>query len=202
MYKFKPIPDQIYTFFQELTKDTIAPVNVSPMGLSLIPAVIDPKYRKQWNIYLDDFVHLAQNGVKISDTLYRVGGMGNPDLRTQRYFMLLKQVQSHYPRSITQHTGSDPKHLASHWAILDTNGVEKVVVEPFTSPYLIEDSCVWAKDNQYYHIETGEFYCKSYSRMESDDFIFLENQFDENKARRGVMKISKADGSWELFKGK
>jgi len=36
--------------------------------------------------------------------------------------------------------------------------------------------------------------------MKSEQYVFLNNEFDKDKSRRGVMKINKADGTFELFK--
>jgi hypothetical protein len=38
--------------------------------------------------------------------------------------------------------------------------------------------------------------------MRANDFIFVENPYDENVSKRGVLKINKEDGSFELFSGK
>jgi hypothetical protein len=35
--------------------------------------------------------------------------------------------------------------------------------------------------------------------MQSKEFLFLENAYDDDKSRRGVMKIDKKSGTWELF---
>jgi hypothetical protein len=35
--------------------------------------------------------------------------------------------------------------------------------------------------------------------MSSDTFIFLNNEFDKDKTKRGIIKINKFDGTWELF---
>lgn len=147
---------------------------------------------------MNDFVYLADdNGNRIRDTLYRTGAFGRDHLKN-RYFLLIKHVESVYSDSIT--TDQKQKlHLANIWCILDQNGNEKVVCEEFHSPWIVDDSIVYNIDNNFYNIETGEFYCQSYSRMTSKDYVFLENRFDTNKARRGVMKINKIDGSYEIF---
>ncbi len=115
--------------------------------------------------------------------------------------MLLKYVEDRYPAHITKHTGSDPKHLKGVWVILDHNGVEKVEFSEYKSPYLTKGSCIYHLDNKYFNIETGERYGDNiYKYMESSDFLFLDNTYDQDKAKCGVMKVNKSDGSWELYK--
>ena len=83
--------------------------------------------------------------------------------------------------------------------ILDNNGIEKVNLKPFDNVYLV-GGLIYSVDNKYYNIETGEFYCNSYQILTSTEFIFLNNEFDEDKSKRGVIKIKKSDGTFELFK--
>jgi hypothetical protein len=169
-------------------------------GLALSSIAINKDYAKKWNAEsYNDFKCLSLNGEMIRPTLYRVGGMNYPELGKDRFFMLLKYVEAFYNKNITDHTGSDPKHLEGRWCILDRDGNEKVEFKSFDSPYLVKDSCIYSINSKYYNIETGEFYCHAYSSMQSSDFLFLDNPYDKDKSKRGVMKISKADGTWELF---
>lgn len=163
----------------------------------LRPFEFDEEYFRKWNIHGDDFVQLytSKKG-KISDSVYRVGGFGSQ--LTYGYFMLLKYVESKYEDSITK----DPKqkfHLESHWCILDKEGNEKKVFDPYKSPYLAGGQ-IYSLDQKYYNIESGVFYCKSYTTMKTSEFIFLDNAYDEDVKKRGVMKINKFDGTFELFK--
>lgn len=168
--------------------------------LQLCPAVLGEDYRKKWNIRERDFVCLYKDGAPVSSSLYRVGGMGNSNPGEGRYFMLLKYVEAYYPENIMlMCDNKDPKHLSGRWCILDKNGVEKVVFEAHASPYFVKNSCIYHLNNNYYNIETGECYCQSYNNMESADFLFLNNAFDKDKSKRGVMQINKQDGSWTLF---
>jgi len=172
--------------------------HVGSSALQLSHIQVDSEYCKKWNERMTDFVVLTKNGELVSNSLYRVGGMGGkPD--GKNYFMLLKYVEDYYPKHITDHTKSDPKHLSGRWCILDKNGIEKVVFDSFKSPYLVKESCIYSIDQTYYNIETGECYCKAYTSMQSKEFLFLENAYDDDKSRRGVMKINKQTGTWELF---
>jgi len=158
---------------------------------------VNETYRKKWNVSQNDFVFITKGGELVCDTLYRVGGFGANI--TDDYFMLLKNVEAFYPDNITKEKDKKP-HLESRWAILDKNGIEKVEFEPFQSPYLVKDSCLYSINSNYYNIETGEFYCYSSHAMVTTEFVFLENRYDKDESKRGVMKINKKDGSWELFK--
>lgn len=164
--------------------------------LQLSPITINEDYRKKWNIHGHDYVCLTKGGELISNSLYRVGGFGG-DI-TKKYFMLLKYVEAFYSDTITKDKKRKP-HLEGRWCILDNNGVEKVEFNQFDSPYPVNDSCIYSLNQKYYNIETGEFYCQSYSSMSSGDYLFLDNAYDDDKSRRGVMKINKKDGTWELF---
>lgn len=169
-------------------------------GLQLGSITLNENYRKQWNIHQNDFFCLVKDGELISDTLYRVGGFGKPELGTDRYFMLLKHVEAYYPDNITK-VKKDKPHLESRWCIIDHNGVEKVEFPPFKSPYLVKDSCLYSIGSDYYNIETGEHYCNALGgKVESNDFLFLQNTYDQDESKRGVMKINKKTGDWELFK--
>lgn len=164
--------------------------------LEFRPVKLDQKYAKKWNNTSTDFIHLYKDGVKLRDTLYRVGGMGANT--KDGYFMLLKYTEAFYEDSIT----SDPKrkpHLQSSWCILNTDGIEKVNFKPFSNVYLTGGQ-VYSIDQNYYNIETNKLYCKSYYAIQSKDFIFLENKYDTDVSKRGVLKINKHDGTYELFK--
>jgi hypothetical protein len=156
----------------------------------------DDKYRKKWNVHSSDFGHLYKNGKKISDTPYRIGGFGHS--MTDGYFMLIKHIEAYYDDNITK-VKADKPHLESQFCILDKNGIEKVNFKQFASPYLIGGQ-VYSLDGNYYNIETGELYCNSSVSIKTKDFIFLYNRFDKDKSKRGVMRISKLDGTFKLYK--
>lgn len=175
---------------------------VSNEGLQLSPISVNEDYCKKWNIRQEDYVCLTKNGELLRETLYRVGGMGRPKLGVDNYFMLLKYVEAFYSDEITKDKSRKP-HLEGIWCIFDKEGNEKIEFKGSLSyPYLVKDSCIYTIDNNFYNIETKELYCKSYTRMESNDYLFLDNKYDKDESKRGVMKINKKDGTWELFSGK
>lgn len=168
--------------------------------LSLEPISINDDYRKEWNVREDDFFVLRKNGELLRPTLYRIGGLSNFKLNEDNYFMLLKYVEAYYSDDIINTTNGDPKHLEGKWCILDKNGVERIEFDQYKSPYLVENSCIYSIDSKYYNIETGEFYCRPSSVMGSSEFLFLENRYDDDETKRGVMMINKSDGKIKLFK--
>lgn len=172
-------------------------------GLQLSQISVKEEYRKKWNIHLNDFVCLTKNGELLRPTLYRIGGLNNPNLKTDNYFMLIKHVEAFYPKDIMKISEStDNKHLESRWCILDKDGNEKVEFKAFESAYLVKDSCIYSVKSNYYNIETGEHYCYASTSIKSNEFLFLENRFDKDESKHGVMKINKKDGTWELFSEK
>jgi hypothetical protein len=182
-----------------LTKDNSNNDN----SLQLSPITVNEEYCKKWNEGLHDFVCLSKNGELLRPTLYRIGGINYPNLKKDNYFKLLKYVEAFYSEDILKMSGTkDPKHLEGRWCIIDKNGVEKVELPPFKYAYLVDESCIYSTDGDYYNIETGEHYCNTSTSMASNDFLFLENRFDKDESKRGVMKINKKDGSWELFPSK
>jgi len=36
--------------------------------------------------------------------------------------------------------------------------------------------------------------------IKSKDFIFIDNNYTSDESKKGVLKINKKDGTWELFK--
>lgn len=179
------------------TLETILTIN----SLEFVKIKINEDYRKKWNIIENDYFVIRKDGELISNTLYRIGGFGIS--KGSNYFMILKHKEAFYDKEIVKGCkNKDLKHLADHWVIMDCDGNEKVECGSYKSPYLVKNSCVYSIDKNYYNIETGEFYCGAYSEMESKDYLFLDNKFDKDFNKRGVMKINKIDGSYEIFSSK
>lgn len=180
--------------------------NSSNGSLQISPIQLNEEYRKKWNETMTDFVVLTKNGEVIKNhsnqavdfSLYRVGGFG-ANLK-QDYFMLLKYVEAYYPADIMKMSKSkDPKHLEGRWCIIDKNGIEKKEFKPFETPYIVKDSCIYSVDGNYYNIETGKFYCHSSNTMQSDEYLFLENNYDKNILMKGIVRINKKDGIWVVY---
>ena len=181
-------------------------LKVDDNTLQLLPIKLTKKYCKKWNVESNEFYVLAKNGVPINDSIYRVGGLG-VDMK-QDYFMLIKYVEAVYdldfikkcyPKKTSEDLELVRYHLDGLNCIFDKYGNEKKVFDRFKSPNLISGSCVYFIDDNYYNIETDELYCRAYKSMVSSDFIFLENHYDKDLSKRGVMLINKKDGRWSVF---
>ena len=123
--------------------------------------------------------------------------------------MLIKYVESIYdfkfikrlyPNKTNKELELKRKHLDSRWCILDEFGIEKIEFTHFESPCLIKDSCIYSIDSKYYNIETKELYCESSHSMTSKQYLFLDNRYDTDKDKIGILKIDKITGKVELFK--
>lgn len=169
--------------------------------LQLSPIKLNEEYSKEWNVNNSDYYCLSKNGELLRPTLYRVGGLNNPNLEKNNYFMLLKYVESYYSDEIMRMSGGkNPKYLSGRWVILDSYGNEKIEFNEFETPYLIEGSCLYSLNSTYYNIESGECYGYSKDLFKSTDFIFINNSYSRDPSKQGIMKINKKDGSYELFK--
>jgi hypothetical protein len=175
-------------------------------NLQLSPVEVNHDYLQEWNVTNRDFVCLTQNGQMLNNCLYRVGGFDG-DI-TQNYFMLLKYVESVYdfdfikkcyPNKNKKQLEALRKHLDACWCIIDKNGVEKKVFNAFETPYLKKGSCLYSLNSKYYNIETGYCYCQSSNYLESSNFVFLENHYDKDLSKRGIMQINKKTGEWFVF---
>jgi len=173
-------------------------------GLYFANVTLDPAYAKKWNVHCSDFIMLTYNGELINEILYRVGGLNSRDWYKNKYFMLLKYEEAYYDKKILKMSKSkDARHLEGNWVILDNKGVEKVkFTSSLDSPHLIKNSCLYTKRQSIINIETGEVYIDSYYQtyLESECFIFVENRYDKDESKRGVLRINKLDGSKELIK--
>ena len=166
--------------------------------LSLAKITVDADYLKKWNERLTDFLVLTKNGELLRDTLYRIGGLNNPNLKKDKYFMLLKYKEAFYSKEIVGER--DNKHLKGVWVIIDSKGDEKIEFEGgLDHPYLIGDSRIYSYKNHYYDVETGYDYGYTSSSFESKDFVFINTKFEKDKSKCGVIKINKNDGTYEVF---
>lgn len=180
----------------ETAKITITYNNSEELSpLKLTPVELDEDYCKKWNIHQRDFVKLTRNGVPVNDSLYRTGMFGGKF--KDGYCLFLKHTEAFYDDSITTDAKRKP-HLKGEWCIVDVNGVEKKVFDQFDTVYLC-GGVIYTVNKGYYNIETGEFICKNDSSMASDEYIFSEDKYNNDKSKRGIYKVKKSDGSVELF---
>lgn len=166
--------------------------------LKLCSITINTLYRKEWNINLNDFVHLVKDGKLLNNNLYRVGGIGSRP-NGNNYFMLLKYIEATHEISFI--SDDNKKYLKSYWCILDPEGNEIISFENSNNtPHLIKNNCIYSFDRKYYNLKTGECYGKIYSTVMSENFLFLQNEYDKDESKHGVLKVNKKDGTYELFK--
>ena len=146
-------------------------------NLQLNPITLNKEYMKEWNVSNNDFFLLAKNGIPLRNTLYRKGGMSNPNIGKDKYFMLLKYTEELYTNDFIKKCYPDKshkeqqvkrKHLMCQFVILDSNGDEKFVAKEFDSIYLFDpNSCIFSCRSKLYNIETGYCYGNSTSRFSS-----------------------------------
>lgn len=179
--------------------------------LQLSPIIINPEYAQEWNERSTDFMVLSRNGKILRDTLYRVGGLNHGlKVGVDKYFMLLKYTEDIYttefmkkcyPNKSRAEIEKDRKHLKSQWVILDIHGNEKVVIDEFHNPYLVDRNCpIYSVNSNYYNIETGYYYGHSSRSMKSSKYLFLDVYFEKESSKKGILKIDMTDGTFELFK--
>jgi hypothetical protein len=172
---------------------------INKINLSLNRISVNDEYKKEWHIIENDFMLLCNNDKPISETLYRIGGINNPNPKKDKYFMLIKYTEAYYDDKILKHCkDKDPKHLEGRWCIIDSNGVEKVVFDAFKHGYIVKDSCIYHIDSKYYNIETGEYYGRATSSVESSKKLYLDLKYNDNPNKRGLLIINKQTGFSEL----
>ncbi len=167
--------------------------------IKLIKAEFTDEYIKKWNIDTRlNYCHLYKDGVKMSDTLYRQGSF-EANLN-DKYFQLIKYKEAYYDKSITSITKSDPKHLGGTWCILNQD-CKEIVESPDSFKHLsILGDIVYSIDKKYYDIETHEYLGSPSSILKSKDFLFFDNTYEKDESLKGILKISKKDCTFELFK--
>lgn len=165
--------------------------------LKLVPVNVDEDYSKKWNLHLmNDFMILLKNGLPINTSLYREGGF-KIDLNAD-YFLILKYHEGYYKDEITK-IAADKPHLDGRWAIYDKNGTEKIVFKSFESPYL-QGGLIYSLNNGYHNIETGESYIDfSTNSMHTDKYIFVDDSYNKDKNKRGILRINKFNGKTKLY---
>ena len=163
--------------------------------IELVPITLDVDYAKKFHERSTDFVHIYKNGEKVSDTLYRTGAFGGKV--GDKYFLMIKHIEESYDDSITDDV--DRKlHLAGHWCIIDNDGLERVVFDTYKIPYIVGE-VIYAVDNNYYNIDTLEFIANCHKSLSSGTYLFLDLSYEKDKSERGILKINKIDGTYELF---
>lgn len=193
----------------------LAPFELAPVpGLVFGKMTLDEAYAKEWRAdNLNDFLCLLYDGKLVSDTLYRVGGLGTLNFKKGNYLMLLKHTEDIYSQAFMhrcydkeQRKRLDPailtgKHLKSQWCIIDKQGVEKQVFDDgLNYPYLIKNSVLYGYKDRIWNIESGyEYGRKTGSTLESEQYLFFEYYGDDER-KQGIMRVNKKTGTWKVHK--
>jgi len=163
--------------------------------LELTPITLDEDYCKKWNFSPKDVIKLTRNGVPVNDSIYRTGAFGGKF--KDGYCLFLKYTEAFYDDSITSDEARK-RHLKGQWCIVDLNGIEKKVFNQFENVYL-SGGVIYTVNNGYYNIETDEFICVNNPSISSDEYIFSEDNYNNDKSKRGVVQIKKSDGTYKIY---
>lgn len=157
--------------------------------IEIVPAQFTQKYMNEYNIRNNDYFHLKINGEVNTNIIYRMGGLTNlATIKNDKYFMLLKYKEIH------DEYGS---FLKGYWVMLNHKGQELMEFEPYDNVYPIKNTPIYVINSKYGNAETREIYCESTSpRMETNNFLFLNNLYDKDPNKRGVLMINKNDGTY------
>lgn len=169
--------------------------------MKFVKKEFDEKYSKKWNIYMDDYVQLADdNGNLISDSVYRLGGMFSwKNFNSGEYFELIKYTEEYYEDNITKDKKRKP-HLEGRHCILDKNGVEKVICDSIEYPYIRKNSVIYSTSRDGMHnIETSEYYGKPSTVINGEEYIIIENRWEKDENLKGVFMIHKKSGIKQLI---
>ncbi len=175
--------------------------------IELVPFKLSKEYAEEWNERMTDFVVLFKDGVRVNDSIYRVGGIGVKPEYNENYFMLLKYVEAYYPVHIMKMSSDRDqkltfrnKHLSGVWCILDKECNEKYVSsDGYESVYLIRNSCLYSIDGTYYNIETKECYGRLNPTIGSSEYIFGERTNFKERSHE-VIQINKKTGEYTIYK--
>ncbi len=169
------------------------------ISLELCSIDVNEDYLKKWNsTHYKDFKLLCNNGIPLNDTLYRLGGISNMSDLKNDYFLILKYVEAFYEDNITKNK-NEKRYLDGRWCIVDKFGNEKVVfTKSIDNPYL-KGGLLYVINNKYYNIETGYCYGTAYKSMDSDEYLFIDNSYDTDKSKRGILKINKKTGEYTTY---
>lgn len=174
--------------------------------ITIKEAIVSEKYKEEWSSRnLNDFVCITsnENDELISENLYRISGFGLGN--NEKYFILIKYTEGYYDAEFMKtlkklKRDSSNKYLKSKFTILNDKGVEKVVLEPYVYPYIVDNSLLYTHNNNCFNIETGFCYSDHYSdSIESEKHFIINNRYNKNLDMKGVIKINKKDGSYEVI---
>lgn len=175
----------------------------APVGqVSLSKISLCETYREEWNVHMDDFYVMSKDGELLRPTLYRKGGINYPDLSKDTYFMLLKYKESFYEDRIMEMCGENApksnKYLDGIWCIFDRDGNELWENEgrSIHSPYLVKNAPIFSVGGNYYNLLTKKYLGSPSSVIQNEFFMIFDNKFEKDEDVKGIIKISKLDGTF------
>ena len=164
--------------------------------ITLEPIVYSPEYIKKWNQYAGtEFVQIYSNGVLLNDNVYCTNFYWSDKTLQEDsvYFQLVKVVEAYYADNITEDPIKKP-HLAKYQCIINSEGVETYVHYRSSSEHLYLNKCIYHIGSKYFSARTNELICESYTKLESEDYLFLDNAYDTDTSRRGIIQACKRTG--------
>ena len=171
-------------------------------GLVFQLVTLDKDYKKKWNVInsADDFGIIMRNGNIVNDKLFRIGGLTTL-IEGEQYISLLLQKESFYSKKIMDMAKSSgtANHLDSQTTFLNNNGEIVITFDKSLTYPRIVGGCIYSMDNSYYNIKTKEFICRGYDSMKTKDFLFVNNRYDNDVARRGVFQINIHNGTYVIY---
>jgi hypothetical protein len=146
-----------------------------------------------------DYSFLFKEGVKVSDKVFRKGGISN-GFQKGGYASLIV-YHNFFDRTVKTRYG---RTHASH-CIVDLDG--KIVLEEqgFSKyPYYLK-GIIGAIDKAYYNLRTSELIIMGDSCVESEEYLFVQEKYDfewygGKEKPKGVYKICFETGEVEYFK--
>lgn len=161
-------------------------------GFELRPIKLSEEESKNKNITGLEYSHLYRDGEKISDKIFRKGGIGGEF--EDGYCVLI-----YYTRDPKRESGFS----CANFVIINESGEIILKSEQYSSdhPY-IDGGNVGHIKNMYYDLRTGEpFMVKSSNVINSKNFIIVEHKYDwygkELNIPLGIYKIDKETCQFE-----
>ena len=148
-------------------------------GLQLIP---DPEIKGN----RDNYCYLYKDGVKISDVLFRKGGLFTPFGKDKKYCLL-----------IAYHDYK--KDTLGNSCIINNEGTIVLQSESSFDHLSYLKGEIATMKGIYYNLKTGEPIVRGSSTVRSKYYLFVENSYNKDY-ETGVYKIDYETGEYEIFK--
>lgn len=147
-------------------------------GLSL---VVDKEIKDNTSRYS----HLYKDGKRISDTIFRLGGMSY-GFQGKPFTQLIVYLDY-------------PKNTWGNHCIINKNGEITLMQTKSLDHLYYKRGVIASMGGIYYNVETGVAIVKGGSSIESEHFLFVENSY-YSEYEKGVWKIEYETGKYEIFK--